>query len=204
LTLSEVLRERLRAADVALTPDQLSRLVRYYELLAKWNRRLNLTSLTLDFPTSSVDRLIVEPLKAAQSLKRPGVWFDFGSGGGSPAIPMKVLMPSSRLGMVEARGRKASFLREVVRSLELSEASVFPIRIEDLPSEVNVSADLVTVRAVNLSGAVSETARRLLKPGGVVAAFATQRPEMPGFRSLDSQILLTPSTLFTFEKAAEA
>jgi 16S rRNA (guanine527-N7)-methyltransferase len=197
-----MLRERLRVADVFITADEIARLARYYELLAKWNTRLNLTSLTLDaYPVASVDRLIVEPVKAARTVKPPDVWFDFGSGGGSPAIPMKILLPASKLTMVEARSRKASFLREAVRSIELRQASVLTTRIEDLPPAANGSVDLITIRAVGLSSAVSEAALRMLKPGGVLTAFARERPEFgPGFRYLSSTPLLPATTLFRFEK----
>jgi 16S rRNA (guanine527-N7)-methyltransferase len=190
--------------DVALTTPQVAQLARYYELLAKWNRRLNLTALTLDgFPDTSIDRLLVEPISAVRVIKPADVWFDFGSGGGSPAIPVKILMPASRLTMVEARGRKAAFLREAVRYLELRKTSVLQIRIEDLPPETNGTVGLITVRAVSLSGAVLEAALRVLKPGGVLAAFAREHPEMPpDFRLSSSNRLPNGTGLYLYERAS--
>jgi 16S rRNA (guanine527-N7)-methyltransferase len=204
LTLPDVLQDRLRALDVVLTPEQVTQLARYYDLLARWNRRLNLTSLTLNgFPAASVDRLLVEPISAVRNIKPPDVWFDFGSGGGSPAIPMKILMPASRLTMVEARGRKAAFLREAVRHLELGRTSVLQVRIEDLPLEVSGTGSLITVRAVGLSVAVLEAALRVLAPGAVLAAFAREPPEiLSGFRLLSSNALPTGTTLYTLQKAS--
>ena len=202
MTLPDVLQDRLRAVDVVLTTQQVAQLARYYELLTKWNRRLNLTSLALNgFPAASVDRLLVEPISALRNVKPSDVWFDFGSGGGSPAIPMKILMPASRLTMVEARGRKAAFLREAVRYLGLGDASVLQVRIEDLPPGVSGTVDLITVRAVNLSGAVLEAALRVLKPGAVLAAFAREHPEVQsGFRLVSSNALLTGTSLYSFER----
>jgi 16S rRNA (guanine527-N7)-methyltransferase len=204
LTLSDVLQNRLRAVDVVLTTDQVAQLARYYDLLAKWNRRLNLTSLTLNgFPAASIDRLLVEPISAVRNVKPSDVWFDFGSGGGSPAIPMKILLPGSRLTMVEARGRKAAFLREAVRYLNLRETSVLQLRIEDLPSEANGTVDLITVRAVSLSGAVLEAALRVLKPGAILAAFAREPPEIgSGFKLLSSNTLLTGTSVYTLQRAS--
>ncbi len=57
---------------------------------------------------------------------------DVGSGGGSPAIPLKLAVPRLRLTMVEAKARKSAFLREAVRHLGLEQRSVETARYEEL------------------------------------------------------------------------
>src|SRR5215470_11027737 len=111
----ELLEERARAAHIALSPQVATRLERYFELLSHWNRTINLTSLPLEPPTDqSIDRLLIEPLKAVALLAPAvNVWLDLGSGGGSPAIPLQIAYPAPQLFMVESRERKAAFLREV-------------------------------------------------------------------------------------------
>ena len=52
------------------------------------------------------------------------LWFDIGSGGGSPAIPLKLARPTLPLPMVESKTRKAVFLREAVRALGLARREV--------------------------------------------------------------------------------
>ena len=106
----------LRAWDAGLelTAEQSEQLETYYRLLVRWNQRINLTSLSLNPLTDeAMDRLLLEPLGTARFVRseRP-VWFDLGSGGGSPAIPLKLARPASQLIMVESRARKAAFLRE--------------------------------------------------------------------------------------------
>ena len=89
----------------------------YFRLLAHWNAKINLTALPLDPPTDeTLDRLLVEPLAAARQIRRCAAasGSTSGSGGGSPAIPLKIARPALRLddGRVEgaeervpARGR---------------------------------------------------------------------------------------------------
>ncbi len=170
-----LLRRRVSAADLAPNPAVEEKLVAYFELLAHWNNRINLTSLPLEPPTDqSVDRLFVEPLVAA-SLVKPNVavWFDLGSGGGSPAIPLQLAQPAHRLVMVESRERKAAFLREVIRKLPLAGAEVEVARIESVAETPHNAglADLVTVRAVRLEASLFSWIQTLLRFGGQAVLF---------------------------------
>ena len=84
----------------------------YFQLLTQWNAKINLTALPLDPPTDETfDRLLVEPLAASKQIPThtPSVWFDLGSGGGSPAIPLKIARPALRLTMIESKERKSAF-----------------------------------------------------------------------------------------------
>src|SRR5262245_60756251 len=96
-------------------------LTAYFELLRKWNRKIALTSLPVeDAGDEAIDRLLIEPVVASKFLiQQRGSALDIGSGGGSPAIPLKLACPGLSLRMVESKTRKAAFLRETVRTLEL-------------------------------------------------------------------------------------
>jgi 16S rRNA (guanine527-N7)-methyltransferase len=147
----------------------------YFSILKRWNARMNLTAFPLENPTDeTLDRLIVEPLAAAHYVADAGgAWFDLGSGGGSPAIPLKIARPSLRLVMIESKARKAAFLREAVRSLGLSGSRVENARFEDVAAEFEDGgvADLVTVRAVKADDALFESAAQLLKKSGRLLIF---------------------------------
>jgi 16S rRNA (guanine527-N7)-methyltransferase len=117
-----------RASEFGLTlsQPQLAQLEAYVRLLERWNTRINLTALHLH-PLSdhALDRLLLEPLVAAKHVADSAIsWIDLGSGGGSPAIPLKILRPRLRLTMVESVGKKAAFLREAVRTLALADVDV--------------------------------------------------------------------------------
>ncbi|MEO8258513.1 MAG: RsmG family class I SAM-dependent methyltransferase, partial [Acidobacteriota bacterium] len=111
-----------------------------------------------------------------------GRWIDLGSGGGSPAIPLKIVRPQLRLTMVEARERKAAFLREAARQLAMDGVDVLNERFELLSArhpELGGRHLLVTVRAVRIDMALLQSCRWLLAPGGRLLLFGAQ--DAPGF-----------------------
>ena len=125
----------------------MARLDAYLELLARWNTRINLTALPVEpLADEAVDRLVIEPLEAARHVNGTDrVAVDIGSGGGSPAIPLKLAAPHLHMVLVESKVRKAAFLREVVRTLGLGDIEVANCRFEAFES---APVHLVTLRAV--------------------------------------------------------
>jgi 16S rRNA (guanine527-N7)-methyltransferase len=172
----------------------------YFRLLAQWNAKINLTALPLDPPTDETfDRLLVEPLGASRQIPThtSSVWFDLGSGGGSPAIPLKIARPELRLTMIESKERKGAFLREAVRTLGLTHTMVQTERFEDVASnpEYAGTGDLVTVRAVRADADLFATAGRLLKNDGRLLLFrpAHSPSQVPTGFSHTSTVPLTDS-----------
>jgi 16S rRNA (guanine527-N7)-methyltransferase len=172
------LASRTRNAGVLVSADVQSRLETYFRLLSKWNAKVNLTALPLHRPTNETfDRLLVEPLVAGRYM--PGsveAWLDVGSGGGSPAIPLKIARPSPRLILVESRSRKAAFLREAVRALDLHDTVVENQRMERAATRVSThSVDLVTLRAVRLDRSLLDAIHQVLSPAGQTFFFHSPR-----------------------------
>jgi 16S rRNA (guanine527-N7)-methyltransferase len=154
-------------------PDALAlRLTAYYELLARWNRKINLTAL--DNPDEAIDRLLLEPILAARHIGTPSPkLMDVGSGGGSPAIPLALAAAGSSLVMVEVKARKSAFLREAIRQLELANASVETSRFEELLArpELHERFDVLSLRAVRAEAKVMLTLQAFVKPGGQILMF---------------------------------
>jgi 16S rRNA (guanine527-N7)-methyltransferase len=181
---SERLAKRARKANLSLDPQSSEALAAYYRLLEFWNEKVNLTAFSLkDAPDEAIDRLLVEPLVAARHLHgahghgprlgpHPRL-LDIGSGGGSPAIPLKIAIPSLHLVMVESKTRKSAFLREAIRHLNLSDASVETVRAEDLLTrpELHESQDLISVRAVRLEQKLLTSIQAFLRLGGRILLF---------------------------------
>ena len=197
------LRERCEAARVQISPTQLPKLRAYYELLQRWNDRVNLTALPLaGFPSQSIDRLLLEPIAASSAVPTGATsWVDLGTGGGSPAIPMAIIKPGIRLTMTESRGRKAAFLREAVRSLGLN-AEVLSDRFEGLLSYPPGSVDLITARAVRIEDVVS-LAVHLLSSSGRLLLFGSIDVVAPASLQLVAKTPLPSENahLFEFRKA---
>jgi 16S rRNA (guanine527-N7)-methyltransferase len=177
----DVLADRLSAAGLSDFATFTPKFKQYFDLLVKWNRRLNLTALRLEPPDrSAIDRLFVEPLFAARFLTdRLGsttLWMDVGSGSGSPAIPLRIARPTDEFVMIESRARKASFLSEVVRQLRFSRVTVRAERHEDvsLAPQYQGRADLLTVRAVRADEVLFSSASRLLKQRGYLLLFVSR------------------------------
>jgi len=168
------LAERSDRAGLPLPSPLAAQLVAYYDLLERWNRKINLTSLTqLD---EAIDRLLLEPIAAASRLPRSSRLMDLGSGGGSPAIPLALALESPALVMVESRSRKAAFLREAAREVGLN-AIVENARFEDL--DYANAMDVVSVRAVKLDAPTLAVASKFLKPGGTMALFQSDDSQLP-------------------------
>jgi 16S rRNA (guanine527-N7)-methyltransferase len=168
--------DRAVAARVIVTPAEVAQLDAYFGLLTRWNARMNLTALPLEgTPDRTLDRLFIEPLAAARYVPAaPLAWIDVGSGGGSPAIPLKIVRKQARLTMVESKARKAAFLREAARTLELTATDVQNLRFEELSGGAGthpIGADLITIRAVAVDGALLQRCRRLLRAGGELLLF---------------------------------
>jgi 16S rRNA (guanine527-N7)-methyltransferase len=182
---------RATANGLAIDAVVVRRFETYYRILTRWNGTINLTSLPLDpLASETIDRLLIEPLAVARLLPElpASTWFDLGSGGGSPALPMLLTRPELQLTMVEVRERKAAFLREAVRTLGVR-AVVETARFEDVAGMSQ--AGLVTVRAIKIDEAVFATARRLLRPSGLLVILGrAQHMEVVEFDELQSIVSL--------------
>jgi len=198
------LTRRARKARVEPPTEAFAPYESYFRLLAQWNVKINLTGLPLQPPTDETfDRLFIEPLVASTLVaESPGLWFDLGSGGGSPALPLKMIRPALSLTLVESKTRKAAFLREVVRVLGLTGTEVANIRFEELQTNVDGSADLITVRAVRPDAALFDVSARLLKSGGHLLLFGkpSRRLKHPGFEPDRSRTEASSAIVMSYER----
>ena len=201
-TIPSRIQRRLARAGAELSAQQIDQLSGYFDLLAKWNSKISLTSLQLT-PASddAVDRLVVEPVVVANrlGLRHAARLIDLGSGGGSPGFPLRIAAPTLRTVLVESKTRKCAFLREVVRSLGLLETDVVTARFEELLTkpEFHEAADFLSLRAVRADGRLWRTVQAFLKPGGHVLWFASAQQgkrEVPPAFAIESAEVLLPST----------
>jgi len=151
----------------SISGEKLSQVAAYLDLLRKWNAKINLTAIR--GPEEIVTRHFGESFFAARHLLSselsPSSAIDIGSGAGFPGLPMKIWSPSIELTLIESKGRKATFLREVARALELTGVKVLSARAENLQEQT----DLVILRAVERFESILPIASRFVKPGGALA-----------------------------------
>ena len=146
-----------------LSNSQITALAAYLDLLLRWNAGLNLTAVRE--PNNIVTRHIGESLFAAIHLltgnEPAGRAIDFGSGAGFPGLPLKIYAPHLPWTLIESQHKKATFLREVVRTLQLAEVDVFAGRGEDFRGR----GQLVVLRAVERFEQILPIAASLLDSG---------------------------------------
>ena len=146
-----------------LTDHQLTQVRRHLEFLLKWNARTNLTAVRT--PEQMITRHFGESFFATQHClhdKQIHSAIDFGSGAGFPGIPLAIFAPDVEVTLMEAHNKKAVFLKEVARAAELQNVNVFSGRAE----ESGLSADFVTLRAVERFHESAPQAAELVKPSG--------------------------------------
>ncbi len=147
---------------------QLSQIAAYLELMQRWNARMNLTAVR--DPEQMITRHFGESLFAARWLypqlgTRNSDLVDIGSGAGFPGLPIKIYAPELRVTLLESNQRKATFLREVARALELPDVNVVTERAEKFAAPA-VQSLTVTLRAVEEFAKVLPAAVRLLAKAG--------------------------------------
>jgi len=182
-----------------LAPPVADGLAAYFGLLQKWNRKVSLTALPVeDAGDEAIDRLLIEPALAAKFLPSPeSSILDVGSGGGSPAIPLKLMALGTSLRMVESKTRKAAFLREAARVLGLERTEVDAVRFEELLArpELHETVDVVTLRAVKVEPKTLAALQSFLRLGGLLFLFGTSAHPItdkatPQLTAMGTQVLL--------------
>ena len=161
--------------DAAVPPNLYSQLSAYLDLLLRWNARTNLTSIRE--PEGIICRHFGEGLfcglELAKRLPASATVLDFGSGAGIPGLPVQLIQPGFRVTLAESQGKKASFLREAVRTLGLS-TEVWADRVESMPPDRRFNA--VTLRAVDNMELALATARERVTPEGLLVSFTSYEP----------------------------
>jgi 16S rRNA (guanine527-N7)-methyltransferase len=164
LTLNELLVEAsLSPLDSSLS----DRFGTYLELIVRWNQKINLTSIRDE--EGILRRHFVESIACARALPA-GIanLLDFGSGAGLPGIPVALCRPEIEVTLAESQNKKAAFLREAVRVLEIS-AKVYAGRAERLESRF----DCVVFRAVDQIESAVQAGAALVAVRGWIALLTT-------------------------------
>ncbi|MDR7124486.1 16S rRNA (guanine(527)-N(7))-methyltransferase RsmG [Pseudotabrizicola sp. 4114] len=135
-------------------------------LVRKWNPKINLVSN--DSLRHLRDRHILDSMQIFELANFDcGSWCDLGSGGGFPGLVVAILAHEANtqgdVKLVESDGRKAAFLREAVRQLDVR-ANIIQSRVEDLPP---LCATVLSARALAALPKLFSFAERHLAPGGV-------------------------------------
>ncbi|MRR54598.1 MAG: 16S rRNA (guanine(527)-N(7))-methyltransferase RsmG [Deltaproteobacteria bacterium] len=164
----ELLRFCAGAFALELSAKELGLFDHFAEELKKWNRKINLTAIKDD--QEIVIKHFVDSLSLLGCLKKNGKLLDIGSGGGFPAIPLKILLPELPLVSVDAVEKKILFQRHVARILQLQEFTALHARVEDLSKSHAAQFETIVSRAFADLPLFISLALPLLKPMGQIIA----------------------------------
>ena len=174
MSLSEELAGELADGLRALQlPETLApKLLAYLELLARWNRTYNLTSVRE--PQEMLRKHLLDSL-AMQRFVDAGPLADLGAGPGLPGIPLAIADPGLSVTLVDSNGKMSRFQREAVRVLGLGNVRVLQSRAENVAEPG--AYRLLTARALDRLAGIIEVGGHLLGPGGRLLALKGQRPD---------------------------
>jgi 16S rRNA (guanine527-N7)-methyltransferase len=122
----------LDKAGISLSDHQKNQLVAYVDMLHKWNKAYNLTSVR--DPNEMLVRHILDSVVVAPYLE--GTRFiDVGTGPGLPGIPLSIVRPEAQFTLLDSLGKRVRFLRQVQHELKLDNVQPVQSRVEDFPAE---------------------------------------------------------------------
>ena len=148
-------------------------LARFAAELARWGSRMNLVGST---DARDIARHVEDSLAAAELLPEGARVVDLGSGAGFPGLPIAIARPDLRVTLVEIREKRVSFLRHIVRELELS-TEVRPVSIE---TAATAEFDFALLRAVAKPEQSIPLGLPWVTPGGEVWVWAGASATVPG------------------------
>ncbi len=158
---------------IYLSVEKLEKFVTFAYELKKWNRKINLTSITDD--SDIAVKHFADSLSLLKVIGENGSLLDIGSGGGFPSIPVKIALPGLSVVSVDAVEKKILFQRHMARVLGLD--NFFPVhaRCEELPAKYTDSFDWVVSRALTDIAAFVKLARPFLRRDGRMIAMKGKR-----------------------------
>ena len=162
-----------------LSDAQIDQLLAYQDLIAKWNKVYNLTSVRdpAEMLTHHLlDSLAAIPPLLRQTEGRPVRLLDVGSGGGLPGVVMAITCPHIEVHCVDTVLKKATFIQQVAASLRLSNLRGIHARVELLRAEEGGGYDVVCSRAFASLVDFTTWSRSALKPDGVWMALKGKHP----------------------------
>ena len=128
MTLTSKLENLLSKTALKVSPQQVNLLIQYVELLHKWNKAYNLTSVR--DPQEMLVKHIMDSLMVGKVLQGES-FIDVGTGPGLPGIPLAILYPERNFVLLDSLGKRITFLRQVVFQLKLTNVTPVKSRVED-------------------------------------------------------------------------
>lgn len=127
-----ILKSGLDAMSITANEQQIDAMLLYLDLLSKWNKTHNLTSITS--PEDMVTLHILDSLSVLPYITGPSL-LDAGSGGGLPGLILAIMLPDVDIVSVDSRSKKIQFQSLAAAELKLENFQAVHARVEDIDAE---------------------------------------------------------------------
>lgn len=169
--IKNLLQNYIKDYKITLTENQYEQFQKYFELLAEWNEKMNLTAITdesgvaLKHFADSLSLLNFVDIPQNSSLA------DVGTGAGFPGVVLKIARPDIKLTLIDSLNKRLVFLGEVCAQLGI-DAELIHSRAEDgaRDEKLRESFDFAVSRAVARMNVLSEYCLPYVKVGGAFCA----------------------------------
>ena len=156
----------LSKLEIEITPNQLEQFKLYYNLLIEWNKKINLTAITVKEEVYLKHFYDSATLIKAIDLNKVENLCDVGSGAGMPGIVLKILFPKLKVVLIDSLNKRIKFLEEVIEQLKLIDIIALHDRAENIALKQRERFSVVTARAVAPLNILSEYCLPLVKKHG--------------------------------------
>jgi 16S rRNA (guanine527-N7)-methyltransferase len=171
-----ILVDGARELGVTISDSQLAQFQRFYDILIDWAERVSLTAVKDEEGVQRrhyLESAALLPILADEGLSLEGASLvDVGSGSGIPGVPLKILVPSLQLTLVEAKQRKVEFLQAVLPDIGLEDVKVLTRRAEEAAHDPREREqyDFAVAKALAPVRTLVELTLPFLRMGGTVIA----------------------------------
>ncbi len=162
-----LLKQGLTELNIPFTEEHTQAFNTLLTELKKWNRAYNLTALKTD--RDIIIKHFIDSLLYMKALPEGAIKLaDAGAGAGFPGIPLKIIRPEIEMTLIEPTRKKATFLRQMIRILDLPSIDVIEDRIENLGKEHEETYDVIVSRATFSITKFLDSASPYIKKQGIL------------------------------------
>lgn len=138
----QLLHDGCEALGVPLTPTQAAQCLELTELLIRWNKKINLTSITN--PNEIITKHILDSLSLLPHVHGERL-LDVGTGAGFPGLPLAIFLSETHFTLLDSNRKKITFIQHAAAKLGLNNVKATHVRIQDLKTEKPFTS--ITARA---------------------------------------------------------
>lgn len=164
----EILINGCKLYNIDISQEQINMLLKYMDMLKKWNKNVNLTSIVDD--EGIIKKHFLDSISIFNTglIKDSVSLVDVGTGAGFPGIPIKIINPTVKVTLIDSLKKRVNFLDEVIGELKLKDINAVHGRCEDFANQKDYREqyDIATARAVASFPVLCEYCLPYVKIGG--------------------------------------